>query len=216
MKASLQMLLIAAVAALALFVHKGAPTITAPMKAPAKPPVASVQKPPTVPHSLYVGDDSSADAPIVARLGLGRSQEPVPFQRPKVPVFTDIGQQADLASSHFTQSAGDTGSDAAQMAATKDVPYAAVVFQVADMLLGGGNAAGLSPQQMAYACPGRKCSANALALAEGRMGTKQILINGDYVTIGGAALGGPGWADAEAAVAEERLSLRAAPTRLLG
>jgi hypothetical protein len=217
MKASLHMLLIAAVAALALFAHKGGAS-------PAQVPVVS-QKPPVPAHIQSAPPlrklVNLVDEPEVLPAGgviIGGVIRPFP-PRPQVPVFSDIGTVADLPTQRLGASDTNLEAQLVQKELTTQVPAAGIVFQVADMLVGGGNAAGVSPQQLTYIRqelakgvePGR-----VLALAEGRLGAKQVLINGDYVTVGGAGLGGPGLVDADFAVADEQRSLRAAPARLLG
>lgn len=196
-KERLPMLLLAAVVALALGAQKGTPTAPAQLSGAA---AVTSKRPPKNPPLVVLDDPAMPDTFIgVGGAGLaGVFKRPIPTRRPKAPVFTDIGQQADVATSHFSASDTNLEAQAVQKELQSQVPLAGTVFAVADMLLGGGNAAGVSPQQMAYikaqiakgVDPGR-----ALALAEGRLGAKQILINGDYVTIGGSGLGGPGFSD---------------------
>jgi hypothetical protein len=196
MKVRLPMLLLAAVAALAIVAHKGTPTAPAQLSGAA---AVTSKRPPKNPPLVVLDDPAMPDTFIgVGGAGLGGVfKRPIPTPRPKAPVFTDIGQQADVGTSHFGADS-NVGDQVVQKELQSQVPLAGTVFAVADMVLGGGNGAGVSPQQLAYIKqqiargvePGR-----ALALAEGRLGAKQILINGDYVTIGGSGLGGPGFSD---------------------
>ena len=76
---------------------------------------------------------------------------------------------------------------------------------IGNAILGGGNAARLSPQQYAYVKAAEAAYArnptpqNAneigqrLADVEGVQGTKTITVNGEDLMVGGTGRGGPGW-----------------------
>jgi hypothetical protein len=130
----------------------------------------------------------------------------LPTRRSPAPVFTDIGtvgtvKQRDDASAKvrelekvaaFIPAVGKPIATALEIAADVIDSFTAI--------LSSGNAAGLSPQQLAAIDAGIKlrgvgAAGDILATVEGRAGTKQLFAPdepGAYVTVGGVGHGGPG------------------------